>query len=78
MPNEEREVGDWKVWGMHVLHELRRLNTEQKHMNGNIDSLLAFRTEARASAKISAIMVSSVFGLVSLGVTIFVALHGIK
>ncbi len=72
------KVGDWKEWGMHVLHELKRLNCEQQATNDHIASLLQFRSEAKAGAKISAILVSAFFGLVSLAVTVMIALHGVK
>lgn len=72
------KVGDWKEWGMHVLHELQRLRAEQHVMNTHIVDLLAFKVETKTGAKVSAILISSIFGLVSLAVSIFVALHGLK
>lgn len=74
---EGEKFGTWKDWGIHVLQELKRLNLEQHAINERLVDLLAFKVETQTSTKVTAVLISSLFGLVSICVSVYVSIKGL-
>ena len=70
--------GDWNEWRNHVLAEMKRMADAQNAQGLQIASLLKFKTETKASGRTAAVIISSIFGLASLLITVYVNHLGVR